>query len=102
LPLNTTGTMIDGRELTGILDLKDVLLERKDQFARNLAQKFLVYALGRELTGDDFPSVHRIVQRFVQDDYQASSMVNAVVQSYPFLHKKHPDAVIDKDNGAIP
>ena len=96
LSIDTTGTTSDGRTLDGIEDLKQLLLERKEQFARNLARQFLVYALGRELTGHDFPSVNAIVRQMSEQDFRASSLVLSVVQSFPFTHKKHPAALTAK------
>lgn len=95
VPLDTTGTLSSGRQLTGVSDLKGMLLDRKEQVVGNVVRRFLTYALGRELTGRDYPSVQKIVSQVAEEDYRASAMVNAVVQSYPFRHKKHPAAVAD-------
>lgn len=93
MPIDTSGTMNDGRTLQGIEDLKQLLLDRKQQFVRNLTRKFLVYALGRELTGNDFPTVNAIVQQVAEQEFRASSLVIAVVHSFPFKHKKHPSSL---------
>lgn len=93
LPIDPSGTTSDGRVLNGIDDLKQLLLDHKEQFIRNLSHQFLVYALGRELTGKEYPTVSAIVRQISENEFRASSMVVAVVQSFPFNHKKHPAAL---------
>ena len=43
------GGKVTGLELKNLQDLKAMLKERKDDFARCLAEKMLIYALGRGL-----------------------------------------------------
>jgi hypothetical protein len=93
-PLQTSGTMTDGRELSGIADLKSVLMDRKRQIVRNVVERFLSYALGREVTGDDFASVNAITDEVIENDCRASSLIVAAAKSYPFTHKKHPASVV--------
>ncbi len=94
-PLHTSGTMTDGSELSGVADLKSVLMERKRQIIRNIVERILSYALGREVTSDDFPSVNSITNEVIENDCSASTLIVAVAKSYPFTHKKHPASVVE-------
>ena len=61
-----------------------VLRKRRDAFARCLAGKMLIYAIGSGLDRSDRPALDRIVDRLRRDDYRFSALVLAVVESRPF------------------
>ena len=73
-----------GRNLQGIDGLRSLLLERKDAFARCLAEKMLTYALGRGLDEHDIRTVDAIVAATVADGYRIQTLVQEVVRSVPF------------------
>lgn len=62
-PIDDRATLPDGRELAGPADLRRVLLE-DDSLTRSLAEKLLIYALGRGLRDDDLRAVHALVDRY--------------------------------------
>lgn len=83
-----SSTMLpSGRKLTGAQDLKDALLERKDEFARGVTIKMLSYALGRGLVNSDFAAVEKIVQRLRENDYETRELIMGIVESVPFQFK---------------
>ncbi len=49
--------------------------EPSDQFAQALTEKFMMYALGRELEYFDMPQVRAVVRRAAKDDYRLSAIV---------------------------
>ena len=59
-PVDNTGKLAGGPELKGVASVKAVLLDRKDQFLRNLVEHLLVYSLGRELGPYDLPTIRRV------------------------------------------
>ena len=83
-PIDATGTLPDGRLFRGVAELRALLTERPERFARCLTEKLLVYALGRGLTPADRPAVNRIVRHAGRNGYRFSSLVIAVVRSDPF------------------
>jgi hypothetical protein len=83
-PIDPSGTLPDGRTFRGPDELKKILLEKKDRFARCLAEKMLTYALGRGLTASDRPAIDRIAASMAKDGYRFSALVRAVVHSNPF------------------
>jgi hypothetical protein len=87
--VDVTGELPTGEKLNGSQDLKRVLLQRKDEFTRNLAEQMYVYALGRELDFYDDCPVRDVVDQLKADDYRYSHLVLGIVRSYPFLYRKN-------------
>ncbi len=46
-PVNASGELPDGRRFSGLSGLRQILRERKDDFAKCLTEKMFIYALGR-------------------------------------------------------
>ena len=85
LDIDTTAELPDGTVLQhGIVDLRRVILDRKQQFARCLTEKMLTYALGRGLEYYDRPTVERIVAQLEAQDYRSSVLITEIVKSDPF------------------
>ena len=84
LDIDATAELPDGTVLNGIVDLRRVVLDRKQQFARCLTEKLLTYALGRGLEHYDRPTVERIVARLEAEDYRSSVLITEIVKSDPF------------------
>ena len=80
--------MPDGRAIQGPAGLREVLLERKELFARSLAEKLLTYAVGRGLEYYDKRPVDSIVQGMAADDYKLSRLVLEIVKSDPFRMRR--------------
>jgi hypothetical protein len=87
-PINAAGALGDGREFKGVEELKALLLSRKEDFARAYVERMLTYALGRKLELADAPTVRKIAEAVVQDDYKFSRVVVEVAKSYPFRHRR--------------
>ncbi len=83
-PVDASGTLPDGTRFHGPAGLRKALLERSDLFASTVAEKLLIYALGRGLEYYDAPAVRKIVRDAAQDDYRFSSLIMGVVRSTPF------------------
>ncbi len=60
------------------------LLERDDQFVQALAEKLMMYAIGRELEYHDMPQVRAVVRAAKREDYRFSALVAGIVQSDAF------------------
>jgi len=87
-PIDNSGTLPDGRSFTGVAELKSTLLERKDEFVRCLAEKMLVYGLGRGLEPFDEPVLDEIVAQVARNDYRYSALVYEIVRSLPFQKRR--------------
>jgi hypothetical protein len=75
-------------ELSSIGDLKKLLRDRKDDFARCVSEKLLIYALGRGLEYYDDRAVDRIAAETAKDGYKFSALVTAIVKSDPFRMRR--------------
>jgi len=93
--VDASGKLPDGTTLSGPADLKNVLMERQDMFLRNLAEKMLTYALGRELEYYDECAVRQTVANLKQNDHRFSELIIGVVESYPFQHRINSSAERD-------
>lgn len=86
--IDPSGTLPDGRTFKGPADLKAILKEKKDLFARNLTEKMLTYALGRGLEHYDRPAVDRIVAAMGRDNYKFSTLMVEIARSDPFRMRR--------------
>lgn len=87
-PIDVSGELPTGEKLNGAADLKKVILARQDDFVRNLSEQLLTYALGRELEDFDDCPVRQITGQLKADQHRFSSLVLAIVKSYPFQHRR--------------
>jgi hypothetical protein len=79
--------MLGGPRFEGPTGLRDVLLDRKEQFVRTVTEKLLSYALGRAVQPSDGPAVRRIV-REAGPDYRWSAIIGGIVRSTPFQMRR--------------
>ena len=83
--IDSSGELLSGETFESITDFKKVLLERhRDDFARCLTEKLLIYSTGRALEGSDEPEVERIVAEVGRQGVGLRDLVLAVVGSKPF------------------
>jgi Protein of unknown function (DUF1585) len=68
--------------------LKAILAERKDDLARNLAEKLLAYALCRQLEGYDLTVVDQILGNIRKENDRLQPLIMEVATSYPFTHRR--------------
>jgi cytochrome c553 len=83
-PVDAAGVLPSGEKFNGPVELRQVLLNRKDDFVRHLTSKMLGYALGRSLQDGDQCTVQRIAGALAKDDYRARTLIREVVLSVPF------------------
>ncbi len=87
-PVDSSGTLPDGRSFRGPRELKVILKADRDAFARGLTEKLLTYALGRGLERYDRPVVKKIAARAASEDYRFSSLALEIVNSLPFQYRR--------------
>lgn len=88
VPVDNTGTLPGVGEFQGVAGLRQVLKARQPQFIMNLSSQTLSYALGREVSYYDGPSLRNIVATLEHDEYRFSTLILEVVKSYPFQYRK--------------
>lgn len=79
--------LLDGRRFRNIDEYKELLLEDKQQIARNLAEKLLAYATGTAPSFSDKQAIDAIIIRLGDKDYGFRSLIHEIVQSTPFQTK---------------
>jgi hypothetical protein len=83
-PVDASGTMPSGEKFNGPVELRQVLLDRKDDFLNHLTGKMLGFALGRGLHDGDQCTVQRITDVLKRENYSARTLMEQVVLSVPF------------------
>lgn len=90
-PIDASGTLPDGTPFVGPLELRQVLVEhRQEDFILTAIEKLLTYALGRGVDYHDAPVMRDIMRESAPDDYRLSSLIMAVVKSTPFTMRRVP------------
>lgn len=87
--VDAAGKLGGGDTFNGPKELKAVLLKRKARFVENMAEKLLVFALGRELQPGDAPAVKAITADLEKNNYKFSGLVAGVAKSFPFQHRRN-------------
>jgi hypothetical protein len=96
LEIDSAGILADGTPVDGPIQLREALLARPEVFAGTVAEKLMIYALGRGLEPADMPQVRRILRNAANDDYRLSSIILGIVDSLPFQMRTklaEPDAL---------
>ncbi|SFI92948.1 DUF1592 domain-containing protein [Planctomicrobium piriforme] len=90
-PINASGELPGGRKFSGPVELKDILLEQKHAFARNLAKNMLIYALGRGLHAEDECVIRAAVSAAEQNEDKLSELIVSIVKSVPFRYRRNAE-----------
>ena len=77
----------DGRKFRDIDEYKKLILEDKDQLARNLTEKLLAYGTGAAPSIADKPHIETIVGRLRDKNYGFKALIHEIVQSPLFQSK---------------
>jgi hypothetical protein len=84
LPIDAAGMLADGSKVDGPVALRNAILSRPEVFVGTVAEKMLIYALGRGLQPVDQPVVRSIVRGAAARNYAMQSIVLGIVRSNPF------------------
>lgn len=91
-PIDSSGSLPDGRSFKGYKDLLALLRADPGAFTECLAEKMLTYALGRGLERGDKRTVKEIAERVARDQYRFSSLVLGIALSEPFRMQRESRA----------
>lgn len=87
-PVDNHGRLRGIGNFQGVDGLRRVLRAEQSQFVRNLTEQTLRYALGRDVSYYDEPSITDIMKSLEQNEYRISTLILEVVKSYPFQHRR--------------
>ena len=88
--IDASGELPDGTPFDGPSGLRAALLRHPDRFVTTVAEKLMIYALGRGVEHYDAPAIRAIVRDAARDDYRLSALVKGVVRSTPFQMRRSP------------
>jgi hypothetical protein len=82
--IDTSGELPNGQRFADIAGLRGLLVERKAQFARMLAERLLTYACGRRIEAMDRPALDTILAATNENDYPFRELIEQIVASETF------------------
>ena len=85
--IDSSGTAPDGTAFRDINDFRRILLAQKEQLARNMVRRLLVYSTGAGIQFADRAVVEDILARCRESGYGLRTMIHEVVQSDVFQSK---------------
>ncbi|MEO2034533.1 MAG: DUF1592 domain-containing protein [Planctomycetaceae bacterium] len=86
-PVDASGELPGGRKFDGPEQLVEILLSRRDDFVRTLAEKMLIYATGRGLEYYDRCVIDDCVEHMSHHNNRFSSLVESIVRSDAFMKR---------------
>ncbi|WP_437228932.1 DUF1592 domain-containing protein [Planctomicrobium sp. SH661] len=86
--IDNAATLPGVGDFEGVEGLRKVLQDKQPQFVRNLVAQTLSYALGREVSYYDEPTIQQITTDLQANDYRFSTLILGVVKSLPFQYRK--------------
>lgn len=82
--IDMSGKFPSGDTFTTVPEFRQQIINRQGQFTRNLTEKLMTYALGRELGINDRPAIDRILAELEDRDGGLRDLVRLIVLSEPF------------------
>ncbi|NND07154.1 MAG: DUF1592 domain-containing protein [Saprospiraceae bacterium] len=86
--INPQGVLEDGRTFASAKELRSLLLDEKEKFAKTLSRKLLSYALGRGIEFTDSPTVRELSEGLMASNFDSRQWMLDLVMSYPFRHRR--------------
>lgn len=86
-PVDASGQLPSGESFDGIIQYKKRLLDKKEQVARNVIEKLIVYSTGAKIQFADRDEVQRILEVCKKKNYGMKTMLYEIVSSKIFLNK---------------
>lgn len=84
-PVDATAVLPSGEKVEGVEGLKKILVgPRKEQFLAGLAEKMMIYALGRGPDPADIPAVQAIVDAVMQNQDRSRTLLRGIIASPAF------------------
>lgn len=88
IAIDSAGKLPSGESFSTPAELKALLAKREADLARNLTERLMAYALGRQLEGYDEVIVDQLMEKIAEDDYRVRTIISEVITSYLFTHRR--------------
>ncbi|MCH2204357.1 MAG: DUF1592 domain-containing protein [Lentisphaerales bacterium] len=86
-PVKSSGQFPGDKKFENIKGFKSLLLNYKDDLAQSLVEGIMSYGIGRKIKFSDQQEVQKLTQQLREQNYQARSLIHAMVNSKSFQHK---------------
>lgn len=90
--IDAGAVLADGTAFKGFAGLQQILLDRREEFARAFTERLMTYALGRGLGPQDMPAVRSIAREAAKDDWRVRTIIRGIVMSPGFTLRRVPMA----------
>jgi len=88
--IDAGAVLADGTAFKGFAGLQQILMDRREEFARAFTERLMTYALGRGLTPQDMPAVRSIARDAATDDWRVRTIIRGIVMSPGFTLRRVP------------
>ena len=85
--VDANAVLPDGSRVNGVDELKKILLQQDDKFLDCLAEKMLIYALGRGLSYVDLPTVVALRESMKKNGRRLRGLITDIVKTKAFQSK---------------
>lgn len=99
--IDVSGSLKTGEQFNGPVELKAILMEKKDRFAKGISKKMLGFALGRSIEFKDSQVIEHLAETLVKNNFNPDPFIEEIVMSYPFRFKKSDPVVVDNEFGPV-
>lgn len=99
-PVDASGALPSGEKFNGPVELRAVLMNRKEEFTRQITSKLLGYALGRGLQDGDQCTVQKLMDTMAKNGYQTRTLIRDIVMSTPFRNTQ-ADAAVSESHAPV-
>jgi mono/diheme cytochrome c family protein len=86
--IEAAGELPGGKRFSAPKDLKAIIAAKPNELARNFTEKFLAYALCRQLEGYDEIVVDHLIETAAKEGYRLQTLITEIATSYPFTHRR--------------
>lgn len=86
--IDSAGKLPNGKGFSTPAELKFLLAQREADLARNLTERLMAYALGRQLEGYDEIIVDRLMIKIAKDKFRMRTIISEIITCYLFTHRR--------------
>jgi hypothetical protein len=90
-PVDASAVLPNGERFNGPVEMKKILIDRKQSFIRGMSEAMLIYALGRGLQHSDECVIRDALKALEGNGFRMSTLVTTIVRSYPFTYRRNAD-----------
>ncbi|MCM8536086.1 MAG: DUF1592 domain-containing protein [Lentisphaeraceae bacterium] len=86
--IDSAGKLPNGEAFSGPRELKTLLAKEDTKIARNMTERLMAFALGRQLEGYDEIVIDQLMEKISKDKHRLRTIILEVVTSYLYTHRR--------------